>query len=46
MPRHVVAVGVRNKGPRLTTAKIDRQAGGSQLQAVFPVKQGRLWRSE
>jgi hypothetical protein len=30
---------VRNEGPRLATAKIDRQVGGSQLQAIFPVKQ-------
>jgi hypothetical protein len=30
---------VGNEGPRLTTAKIDRQAGGGQLQAVFPMKQ-------
>ena len=39
MPRHVVAMGVRNEGPGLATAKVDRQVGGSQLQAVFPVKQ-------
>ena len=42
MPRHVVVMGVRNEGPRLATAKVDRQIGSSQLQAVVPVKQGNV----
>jgi hypothetical protein len=39
MPRQVVAMGVRNERPGLAAAKVNRQVGGGQFQAVIPMKQ-------
>lgn len=36
----MVAMGVRDERPRLTTANVDRQIGLGQFQPVFPVEQG------
>jgi hypothetical protein len=38
MPRHVIYVGMRDKGPRLPASKIDRQSGLRELEAAIEVK--------
>jgi hypothetical protein len=39
VPRDVIAMGVRNEAPRLTTTHVDRQLGRRQKQSSVVMKQ-------